>query len=297
MSGVSGRYLAAAHNLGLLQELVRKDPESYKEEFLEQFRHYETTLRLLELQPHQHRMDLDPLLEVVNFLSTVAPSYPEHAKTFATNLIDILRTQGQGLDPEVRLAFCKALVALRNRNAAPAFEVLELFFELVKCEDKILRKFLFGSIVAQIKRLHTQKKDQRLITTLQSFTFAKLKDSRSIVARTAQLVLIETYRKGFWRDAKTANAIAECCFHKIARVQVAALKFFLGSSKDEEGLEDGDGDSEHEGKQEDAKTLKEVMTAFRAGKKTRKKIKNLEKAKKAIDKQHKAKKGDALLLF
>lgn len=85
------------------------------------------------------------------------------------------------------------------------------------------RKFLFGSIVAQIKRIHSEKKDQRLITTLQSFAFAKLKDSRSIVARTAQLVLIDSYRKGLWRDAKTANAIADCCFHKIARMQVRRL--------------------------------------------------------------------------
>lgn len=276
-------------NLGLLQELVNKDPESYKEEFVEQFQHYLQTMKLLHLQPSQHRMDLQPFLELINFLSYVSFRYPAEAKDFADSVLSILRIQSTGLDPEVRMSFCKAVVVLRNRKVIPALDALELFFELVKCEDKILRKFIYGSIISQLKKLSNGRRYQKLCE-IQKFLFAKLKDSRSIVARTAQLVLVDAYRKSFLRDEKSANAIAECCFHKISRIQIAAMKFFLGSAKDEEGIEDGSDTEDEYSKKDDQKTIKEVMCAFRAAKKTRKKLKNFEKAKKAISKEKKAKK-------
>lgn len=68
------------------------------------------------------------------------------------------------------------------------------------------------------------------------------------------------------------------------------MKFFLGSKKDEDGGSDvSDSESESE---EERKTIKEVMTAFRHAKKTRKRAKDLERSKKAINKKKKAKKGN-----
>lgn len=40
--------------------------------------------------------------------------------------------------------------------------VTELFFELFKCQDKALRKFLFAYIVSDIKNINTKKKDPQL---------------------------------------------------------------------------------------------------------------------------------------
>ena len=37
------------------------------------------------------------------------------------------------------MAFCKALIPLRNKQFVDTVELLELFFELVKLEDKHLR--------------------------------------------------------------------------------------------------------------------------------------------------------------
>lgn len=285
-----GKYNLCDRNLGLLLELVHKDAESYKEEFTEQFQHYLQTMKLLQLQPMQHKADIVPFLELVNFLAQVAANYPEEAKEFAENMLSILRSHSRGLNPEVRMAFCSALVVLRNRKMVPPLELLEVFFELVKCDDKHLRKFIYGSVISHLRKLKNGKYDQRLIGRMQAFLFAKLKDSRSIVTRTAQLVLVDAYRKNFLRDAKTANAVSECCFHRVPRIQMAALKFFLGSPKDEEGLED-DSDSEDDGdKAEEEKTIKEVTVAFRAAKKTRKAVKNFEKAKKLLSKDKKLKK-------
>ncbi|MCP9264857.1 Protein SDA1 [Dirofilaria immitis] len=154
-------------NLGLLQELINKDPESYKEEFLEQY-------------------------------TSTSSHYPKESKEYATNIMEILNTQLTGLDPEIRVAFCKALIIMRNRKIIDLLTIIDLFFTLIPYEDKNLRL-------------------------------------------------------GFLRDAKTANALAECCLHKISRIQIAAIKFFLGC------LEDDDSDNdENENEEEDQKTLKEI---------------------------------------
>lgn len=287
-----GRYNFCDKNLGLLLELIHKDADSYREEFMEQFQHYQQTMKLLHLQPMQHKADLVPFLELINFLAHGASYYSDETKEFASNIMSVLRSHSAGLNPEVRMAFCKALVVLRNKKLAAPVELLELFFELVKCPDKQLRRFVYGSVVSHLRRLKNGKSNQKLIGRLQSFLFSKLKDSRSIVARVAELVLIDAFRKNILKDAKTANAVSECCFHKLSRLQVVALRFFLGSVKDEEGFEDDSESDVEVGSKEDQKTLKEVVTAFRAAKKTRKKIKDFEKAKKLISKEKKLKKEE-----
>ncbi|VDL76253.1 unnamed protein product [Nippostrongylus brasiliensis] len=283
----NSRYSMCERNLGLMMEIIRKDPESYREEFMEQFEHYLHTMRLLHLQPHQHKMELQPLLESVTFLSGLAKYYPEQAKEFSNNLISVLREQGAGLDPHVRMSFCKALVLIRNQNLIDSLEFMDIFFELVKLEDKHLRKFIMGSISSLLKRLYNQKKNMKVLGKIQNFCFAKLKDSRAIVARAAQLICIDAFRRRYWREAKCANVIAETCFHKAPKLQVTAMKFFLGSKKDEDGEEDDSDESEEE---EETKTIKEVMSAFRHAKKTRKRAKDLERSKRAISKKKKAKK-------
>ncbi|KAJ1367734.1 delta 1-pyrroline-5-carboxylate reductase [Parelaphostrongylus tenuis] len=284
----SSRYSMCERNLGLMMEVIRKDPESYKEEFMEQFDHYLHTMKLLQLQPKQHRMELQPLLESVTFLSGLAKYFPEQANEFSSHITSVLRDQGGGLDPHVRLSFCKALVLMRNQNLIDPLVFVENFFELVKIEDKQLRRFLTSSILSLLKRLYSQKKDLKFLGRIRNFCFAKLKDSRAIVARAAQLICIDAFRRRYWRDEKCANVIAETCFHKIQKIQVTAMMFFLGPRKDENGESDGSGiESESE---EDEKTIKEVMTAFRHAKKTRKRTKDLERSKKAINKKKKAKK-------
>ena len=49
----------------------------------------------------------------------------------------------------------------------------------------------------------------------------------SVSARIAQMALVDAYRKQFWRDAKTANALAECVFPTVQRIQVYNLPFYF----------------------------------------------------------------------
>ncbi|KAI6186232.1 Protein SDA1 [Aphelenchoides besseyi] len=253
-------------NLCLLQEFLRKDPEGYEEEFDERLTHFIELSKLLQLQPAMHRMEVSPLIELTAFLASVAFCYPTKAQQFASSVMDILRAQGSALEPDLRMTFVKSIVSLRNRDQVDLDSTLELFFDLIKSDDKKLRKFILGAIVSFIRRHHR------------------------LVARVAQMVLIEAFRRGFWRDAKTANAISESIFNKTAKIQVTAIRFFLGTANDEKGIESDSDDDEEDDQAEKSRTIKEAATAFRHGKKTKKRQKQLEEAKKAITKQKKSKK-------
>lgn len=110
------------------------------------------------------------------------------------------------------------MVSLRNRNLIDQEKTLDLFFDLIKCDDKQLRKFILGALISFIRMHH--RKFRRADTKMQTYVYAKLKDPRLIVAHIAQLLTIDSFRRGFWKDAKTANVIAETIFNTNSKVHV-----------------------------------------------------------------------------
>lgn len=57
-------------NLPQLQNLVKRDPESYKEDFLQQYKYFKNTLEIFKLSPDKESKSLD---ELVMFLAQVRP--------------------------------------------------------------------------------------------------------------------------------------------------------------------------------------------------------------------------------
>ena len=65
----------------------------------------------------------------------------------------------------------RALILLRHRDLLTPVDLLTLFFDLLKCPDKTLRKFLRDHIISDIKGVNSKGKDVRLNTALQNFMF------------------------------------------------------------------------------------------------------------------------------
>lgn len=181
----------------------------------------------------------------------------------------------------MRNTFCRSLILLRNKNLIPALDLLELFFQLLRCPDKSLRSFLEKHIITDIKNMNAKHKDTKLNATLQNFMYSMLKDSYPKAAKMSVDIMIELYNKNIWNDAKTVNVIATVgCQSKITKVQVASLKFFLGKDEDEK---DSDSESDNE------PDLKMAMNANKVNKKTKKRKKQLETVKKLVIKAQKKK--------
>ncbi|EFN66361.1 Protein SDA1-like protein [Camponotus floridanus] len=265
-------------NLPQLQNLIKRDPESYKEEFLQQYLHYKSTLEVFRLEPTQFNKSLD---ELITFLAQVAHCYPDDLKTYPQEIVDILQTHNTILDNEMRMTFCKALIQLRNKSLLEPIALLSLFFELLKCQDKILRQFLKVHIITDIKNVNTKHKNTKVNTALQNFMFSMLKDSNAKAVKMSIDIMIELYNKNVWNDVKTVNVIATGCFSKITKVVVASLKFFLGTDPEDKGSDDSDSDDEP--------NMKEIMMANKVNKKTKKRQKQLQKAKQLFVKAKKKK--------
>ncbi|GLH00013.1 Protein SDA1 homolog [Gryllus bimaculatus] len=269
-------------NLPQLQNLIKRDPASYRDEFIQQYQHYKSLVQVFRLHPTEFNKKLD---ELVMFLSQVSHCYPQELTNYPQELVDLLQTNLTVLDSDMRMTFCRALILLRNKNMLNPTDLLSLFFQLLACPDKSLRSFLQTHIVTDIKNQNAKHKNSKLNTTLQNFMYSMLKDTNAKAAKMSVDIMIDLYKKNIWNDAKTVNVIVTACFSKFTKVMVAALKFFLGSDN-EEDEEKNDSDSDLD------VDPKAVLLANRVNKKTKKRDKQVKKVKKLV-KKHANKKSKA----
>jgi len=267
-------------NLPQLQNLIKRDADSYKEEFSQQLRHFNSTLQVFELKPDVFNSSLD---ELIMFLAQVAKCYQEELSDFPQTLVDLLKKHSTVLDADMRLSFCRALILLRNKNLLAPAVLHQLFFHLLRCQDKSLRSFLKDHIVNDIKNINAKQKDIKLNSNLQNFMYGMLKDSHIIAAKTSLDVMITLYKKNVWRDEKTVNVITTACFSKVTKIMVTAIKFFLSNDQEE--------DDENSDDEEDLPTIKEAAMANKVNKKSRKREKYLENIKKAHKKKKRKEKA------
>ncbi|NXY74959.1 SDA1 protein, partial [Glareola pratincola] len=264
MSGRQGNKLPS--NLPQLQNLIKRDPKSYTEEV-------------------GSRAAAGGGGVGAPRAAGVAHCYPEHMASFPQQLKELLSYHHTVLDVDLRMTFCKALILLRNKNLINPTSLLELFFQLLRCHDKLLRKTLYTHIVSDIKNVNAKHKNNKVNTTLQNFMYTMLRDSNPTAAKISLDVMIELYRRNIWNDAKTVNVITTACFSKVTKVLVAALKFFLG--KDEDEKQESDSESE-----DDVPTARDLIIRYATNKKNTKRKKKLEKAMKVLKKQKKKSKPE-----
>ncbi|XP_026153292.1 protein SDA1 homolog isoform X1 [Mastacembelus armatus] len=280
MSGRQSNKLP--NNLPQLQNLIKRDPQSYVEEFLQQYRHYQSNVQIFKLQPDKPNREL---ADLVMFLAQVGHCYLQHLSTFPQELSELLLSHHTVLQPDLRMTFCKALILLRNKDLIDPSGLLELFFELLRCHDKLLRTTLYTHIVTDIKNINAKHKNNKVNSTLQNFMYTMLRDSNPIAAKISLDVMVELYKRNIWNDAKTVNVITTACFSKVTKILVAGLKFFLGRDEDEKN--ESDSESETEGP-----SARDLKLRFSTGKKTTKNKKKLEKAMKVLKKHKKKKKAE-----
>ncbi|KAG0225864.1 Protein SDA1 [Actinomortierella wolfii] len=288
---VDGPFVSEVYQL---QNLIKRDPKSYKEEFLQQLRHFESSLAIFELKPEELSTDFQDLINFISqarfpHFSLVSPCYPEETKDFPDKIINLLSKHYQILNPELRRTMVQALVLLRNRDLVSSTTLLSLFFTLFRCRDKQLRDMLYNHIVNDIKASNQKAKNNKMNKTLQGFMYTMLTSAEgaagtgsenAIAAKRSLDICIELYRKNIWNDAKTVNVIAHACFSPVTKIMVTAIQFFLGHNEDVEDSDD----------EEELPDLKALQHKQLVSKKTKAKQKHMEKMLATLRKKQKAKK-------
>uniref|UniRef100_A0A4X1SY69 Protein SDA1 n=2 Tax=Sus scrofa TaxID=9823 RepID=A0A4X1SY69_PIG len=191
-------------NLPQLQNLIKRDPPAYIEEFLQQYNHYKSNVEIFKLQPNKPSKEL---AELVMFMAQIGHCYPEHLSNFPQELKDLLSYNHTVLDPDLRMT-------------------------------------LYTHIVTDIKNINAKHKNNKVNIVLQNFMYTMLRDSNATAAKISLDVMIELYRRNIWNDAKTVNVITTACFSKVTKILVAALTFFLGKDEEEKQGSDSESEDD-----------------------------------------------------
>ena len=104
-------------NLGSLQYKIKRDPISYKEDFLSQYQQYETQREIfLQAPTSTTESGIVSLRDLIDFTSHVADCFPEITAQFPEELIQILTLHHKDLEAELREKIVGSLVLLRRKD-------------------------------------------------------------------------------------------------------------------------------------------------------------------------------------
>ncbi|EPT01810.1 hypothetical protein FOMPIDRAFT_1161029 [Fomitopsis schrenkii] len=297
-----GRGVLLTSNLPQLQNLIKRDPSAYKEEFLQQWNHYNSIRQIFLINPDEQAQHFR---ELVAFIAQVSQCYPKETIEFPSHLSTMLLENYGTLSPDTRKYLVQNLVMLRNKDVITSIELLRTLFPLLpRTTSSTLRSFIRRTILSDIRTANLRTKNHKLNRAVQAMLFGMVErgmdqevvgDKGKVRAAPAQaasqnggeamwaIVLTkELWRKGIWNDAKTVSIIALGCFHPVVKVQSASLHFFLGSDEEKE---DSDDESEDEPDVKALQHRREINKKTRSGdKKIRKTVKSIKsKRKKKAD--------------
>ncbi|KAH9967129.1 protein required for actin cytoskeleton organization and cell cycle progression [Russula dissimulans] len=301
------RGLLRTSNLPQLQNLIKRDPVSYKEEFLQQWNHYNSTRQIFQINPDEEAAHFR---ELVTFISQVAQFYPAETSDFPSHLSSLLLESYGSLSPDIRHSLIQNLVMLRNKGVITSFDLLKTLFPLLpRTTSSSLRAVIRRTILTDIKTANQRTKNHKLNRAVQAMLFGMVErgmggpvmgdkgklrsnpnpsaagsSSSGDEAMWAVVLTKELWKKGIWNDAKSVAIVALGCFHPITKVQTASLHFFLGS--DEES-EDSDDESD-----DDTINVKSLEHKREVKKKTRSGDKKMRKILKVASKKRKGKSAE-----
>ncbi|KAH7907971.1 SDA1-domain-containing protein [Hygrophoropsis aurantiaca] len=294
------RGILLTSNLPQLQNLIKRDPAAYKEEFLQQWSHYDSIRQIFQVNPDEQAHHFR---ELVSFISQVAQCYPKETADFPSHISTLLLDHYGTLSADTRKNLVQNLIMLRNKDVIGSIELLRSLFPLLpRTTSSTLRGFIRKTIVSDIKNANMRSKNHKLNRAVQAMLFGMvergmdgevvgdkgklraagplgaLASSGGDDAMWAVLLTKELWRKNIWTDAKPVAIISLGCFHPAMKVQSASIHFFLGSDDEKE-----DSDDEEEEEVTNVKALhhrREINKKTRSGDKKLQRKLNLAKKKK-----------------
>ncbi|CAG8502246.1 4766_t:CDS:10 [Ambispora leptoticha] len=261
--GKRNRAALLPTNLPQLQNLIKRDPISYKDDFLQQYRHYESQLSIFKLKPSEEAEEFSGLVLIVKSLYSVDILRPCIATIFLSSEVLL----HQYFENKLVIKVYNETNCYPQETATFPQNIIDILSENYQSADKknndSSNSYLGGG---------------GSVSSCGSTTMS----DHAIAAKKSLDVCIELYRKGIWNDAKTVNVIVEGCFHSVTKIKVAAIQFFLGNN-----LDDDDNDSDDdEGEIPDIKRLQHINLINKKKKSTSRKM---EKAKAILKKRNKKK--------
>ncbi|EPS43238.1 hypothetical protein H072_2759 [Dactylellina haptotyla CBS 200.50] len=267
---------------------------SYRDDFLIQYRHYESQRDIFLSQPEGY--DNDPFIEQLGFITHVADCYPDVSKKFPQDLADLLLRHHNTLEPDLREKLVQCLVQLRNKDVIPSTALLQTLFPvLTTTNSKQLRSQLYHSIVSDIRNANAKTKNHRLNKTVQGVLFSVVEAGKNspdaVVGLWAVKVTRELWRRNIWDDARTVEIIKEASLSANAKVMSGGVRFFLGVDKEKEEMDESSDEEDYND------SLGKLKHQAGINKKTKKKQAQMDRAIERLKRKERNKHKPSVLNF
>ena len=258
------------------QDRIKRDKETYKEEFLKVLKNFEEQFNIFLFDPSRK---IKGFKELLLFFSHLASLFKKETEFIPKGLCKIISENYLTIPHEIRLTIVDCLSIICKAGILSPLEVIPLFFNLMRCQDKILRKRLNDYIISSLTKINEKHKNVNINKNIQNFCEKLLEDPNKKLARKTLNIIVNLYQKRIWNDSRTINMLANIAVNvKDIKISSAACQFFL-SEYNFEKAESSD--------EEDLEELKNKYQLLGKGyaKKTKKRKEQLKRLMKSIEKK------------
>ncbi|GMH85777.1 hypothetical protein TrST_g4813 [Triparma strigata] len=243
MMNSSGQKGPVTMKLAQLQNLCKRDPQGYQDDYKSQLLRFNSEIKILELNPSAANPRFIELMQFITAVVSSKNGYRSDSAAVAEQIMNLLNNKSTNLHSDIRLNLVKSLILMRNRAVLQPATVMTLFFSLLSVQDKALRAVVYAHIISDVKSLNKTSKDEKTNRSLQSHMHKLIESAGRPAAQskgTSTLPLneqgsvkrivdiaSELYRKRIWTDDRTVSLLATACVSPIQPVMVRSIKFFL----------------------------------------------------------------------
>lgn len=272
---------------------IKRDPQSYRDDFNNQWQQYETLRDLFLQSPSTQGTGIADLKDLIEFVSHVADLYPDLTSQFPEDLQQILLQHHEVLEYELRDKIVGSLCLLRNKDVIDSVALLNTLFPvLIATPSKSLRQLLFTKILSDLRSSNVKATNHKLNRTIQTVLYNLLEsDKESPKGIWAVKITRELWKKQIWTDARAVEVMRLAALSENEKVIAGGVRFFLGGDKEREEAAEESSDDDNE--------IDMAKLRHQAGinKKTKKKGRDLKKAAAIVRKKEKKKNAPHPLNF
>lgn len=224
-------------DLSALQDKIRRDPPSYREDFKAQYTQYASFRDIVNAAPATASFDcVKSLCDQIDFVAHVASCYPDLTPDFPQELLHLLTVHHEFLEPELCEKLVSSLVLLRKKGLLDSPILLRSLFPiLVSTSSKTLRTLLYQKILTDLRMSNSKNNAQKLNRAFQLDLLQLIISDRTASKGVwAVRITRELWRRQVWNDSKAVEVMKEAALAENTKVIIGGINFFLGGDKERE---------------------------------------------------------------
>ncbi|KAJ4373286.1 Severe Depolymerization of Actin [Neocucurbitaria cava] len=276
-----------------LRYKIKRDPQSYRDDFSNQYQQYETLRDLFLQSPGTTDTGIVALRDLIEFVSHVADCYPDLTSRFPEDLTQILLKHHEVLEYELRDKIVGSLVLLKNKDVIDSTTLLNTLFPiLITTPSKSLRQLLFTKILSDLRAANAKTTNHKLNRTIQTVLYNLLEsDKESPKGIWAVKITRELWKRQVWTDARAVEVMRLAALSDNEKVITGGVRFFLGGDKEREDAAEESSDDDND------VDMAKLRHQVGINKKSKKKERDLRKAAVSLKKKEKKKNAPHPLNF